>query len=77
METKKSNRRGGHQIPSWVTKRRLVRFWKHAVLVAEKFPGRDELVSAFACEYTDRYWLAGECDRMREKLMKMRRGGEG
>ena len=69
-----TNRRGGLQIPGWVKKRRLVHVWKHAVLVAEKFP-RDELVGAFACEYTDRHRLAGECDRLRE-LRMIRRGGE-
>lgn len=62
-------------MPGWVKKLRLVHVWKHAVRVAWKFMGRGELVGAFACEYTERRRLAFECDRLREKLMKRRRGG--
>ena len=71
-----SDKQEGLQMPGWVKKRRLVHVWQHAVRVAGKFPGRDDLVSAFACEYTDRRRLADECERLREKLMKIRRGEE-
>jgi len=54
-------------IPEWVTRAKLVRYWRHAMQVAGEMD-RASLETAFAAEYTSRWKAEKECARLREKL---------
>jgi len=56
----------GRRMPEWVTRAKLVRYWRHAMQVAGTMT-RADLESAFACEYTSRWKAELECDRLRKK----------
>ncbi len=56
----------GRIIPEWVTRAKLVRYWRHAMQAAGVMD-RASLETAFAAEYTSRWKAEIEYARLREK----------
>ena len=56
----------GQRMPEWVTRAKLVVYWRYATQVAGTMT-RADLESAFACEYTSRWKAELECERLRVK----------
>ena len=56
----------GLRMPEWVTRAKLVRYWRHAMQVADGMD-RADLENAFAAEYTSRWKAELECERLRVK----------
>ena len=61
----------GWRMPEWVTRAKLVRYWRHAMQAAGVMD-RAALETAFAAEYTSRWKAEKECARLREKLTARR-----